>query len=304
MKTKTFFFISVLIIGIFSIMNYAKGAGYCELYYFETDEDIYYTDEIIKINASWDLFYGLGDTTFIQIKIFNESNDVVWVSPQHSEKGPSNNIWTVDIKELNTSFENRDSILYVKFFYWDPDGPPEGDFLEPIIQIITIKRNTSLELVECPKYINYGDDLQFTAVFYNISQDNKSYLVNWKIFFRIVSEGIITYNNSYITNSSGKIMIKVASINLTLGSNILIFEIDVNKFYDNLVYEHTLYVKSDTIRDKNSEGDGSKGDNSIIFSVVSIISILSISILALYIIFYSYMKRTKPKNLLDLTFKY
>ena len=283
-------------------MNFVKGHRYCQLFYLETDKEIYYNDEIIKINASWDLDYEIGDSSHVQIKIFNESNDLIWFSPRYSEKGNSNKIWNVVINELNITFKNPSNILNITFFYYIT--PDIGSFLEPMIQIKTIKRNTSGLLIECPKYINPGQQLQFKAVFYNISLDNESYLVNYIIFFKIISKGIPTYRNNFTTNSSGMVQIIVPSGNLTAGINILIFEIRDNKFYNNLILEQIIYVQLSTFEDTESEGDGSKGDNSINQSVLTIISILSISILIFTLILYNSLKRTKPKKLVDITFKY
>jgi len=287
-------------------MNFVKGARTCDLFYLETDKEIYYNDETIYINASWNLDYDTGDKSYVQIRIFNESNDLIWFSPKYNEKGISNKIWTVVINELNITFKNPSNILNITFFYYNAPfvGSPEGDYLDPMILIKTIKRNTSCQLIECPKYINIGQQLQFKAVFYNISLDNKSYLVNYTIFFKIVSKGIPTYHNNFTTNSSGMIQIMVPSDNLTAGINTLRFEIRDNKFYNDLILEHIIYVKLSTFESSKSEGDGSKGENSIEHSVVTIISILTISILVFTIILYNSKKRTKPKKLVDITFKY
>ncbi|MFX1394622.1 MAG: hypothetical protein ACFFAH_13740 [Promethearchaeota archaeon] len=308
MKRKSFIIIFIIITGIFSLINDVRGDHSCQLFFLETDKEFYYNDEIIKINASWSLEYDAGDISYVQVQIFNETNDLIWVSPQYSESGLIENVWLVTIKDLNTSFNSNYNLFYIKIYYYlqPPFSGPEESFLPKTVQIITTKRNASCQLIGVPSQIKYGEALRVRAVFYDISQGDESYLANYLIAFKIISNGIITYNNNFTTNSSGMIEIVIQPINLTKGINFLVFEIKESQFYNNLSFENKIVIVVDSeIQDeKISEEQDSHEDNLLQLSIVSFISILSISFLILVLICYNNIKKSKKQDLVDMTFRY
>ena len=294
--------------GIFSLINGVRGDHSCQLFFLETDKEIYYNDEIIKINASWSLAYDVGDISYVQLQIFNETNDLIWRSPQYSESGLIENIWIVTIKDLNTSFNSDYNLFYIKIYYYlqPPFSDPEEFFLPTIVQIKTTKRNVSCQLICVPSQIKYGEVLRVRAVFYDISQGNESYLTNYLIAFAIISNGIITFDSNFTTNSSGMIEIEIHPTNLTKGKNFLIFEITGNQFYNNLIFENMIVITVDSeIQDeKFSEEQVSQEDNLLQLSIVSFITVLSISFLILGLICYNNIKKSKKQDLVDITFRY
>jgi len=294
--------ISIIILGIFGIINNVR--AYVIPYYFEMEKEIYYTDENIKANASWELEYGIGETAYIQLQIFNETDDMVWYSPLYTEKGVIEKEWDIPIQDFDTPFNNYSNNFYSRLLYF-------FDYEEAYMFLTyfrVLKRNTSCQIVDCPREIGYGEILQFRAIFYNISLDNETYLVDYLINFRVISNETIIYQRELTTNSSGMIEVIVPADNLSIGINFLVFEISNNKFYNDLIYEQTIYVNLGSDERISTKDESSKQNkkqiNSLQLSIISIVSILSILLFILTFIIYRNSKRTKPQNLVELSIRY
>ena len=91
----------VVLIGIINLAHRGKAYDYY-LQYFSVDKDLYYNDETIHINASWNLDYTPpAETSYIYIKIFN-ATETLWTSEFHSEVGENlTGNWDISIKDLN-----------------------------------------------------------------------------------------------------------------------------------------------------------------------------------------------------------
>lgn len=308
MKKKGILIISLFVfIGLFNLVNFAKGF-YCNLIFLETDKEIYYNDESIKINASWELEYNnSAEISFIQIQIYDFFNNIQWNSSKYYESGKNYDSWTINIQDLDLTFMNYSNILYVKFFYYNYEiasGVELSEFLK-IIEIKTIKRNVSCELIDFTNHIRHGENICFKARFYNTSLNNNSNLINYLISFKVISNEIILYKNNYTTNSSGIIEIFISSLtNLTVGLNYLIFTISGNEIYNDSNFEFKLFVELLTLQESNSKKSNKKNDNSLHTTVISFISIISLSFMILFLIYYNNTKRTKQHDLTEITFKY
>lgn len=305
-KKKVILIICIFFISFLVAIRSVRAFHSCDVQEFNTNKLTYFNDEQIQINATWDLQYDMEDKCYNRIQIYNETNDIVWSSNYIDELGQHSYYWTVWIQDLNTSFDIDYNIFYIKIYhYWEYDQSTQESFLDTI-QIKTIKRNTSCELIGFPSNIKYGELLQVKAVFYDISSENMSYLANHLISFKIISNGIITYRNNFTTNSSGMIEIIIPSINLTKGINILIFEIKSDKFYNNLNYEEKIriIVNSEIQHKEVSKEKDAKDNNLLQLSVFSFISVLSISLLILALIYYNNIKKARQQYLGDITIKY
>jgi len=303
-KKRTIFIVIIVLIGIFNLVRNGKCNTYAYVWYFNIDKDTYYNDEEICINASWDLDYDGGVSSYIQIKIFDENWETLWNSSKYDQKGTHlEGEWYVKILDLPLPFNNTSNDLIIVFYYYLNTGSVFVDFME-IRYIQAIKRNVSCELIDFKRNINYGDILQFKARFY--CSENNSNLANHLITVKIVSNKGIHYTNNFTTNSSGIIEIIIPTFeNITIGRYNIKFEVIGTKFYDDSTFEYQLYVGSILYKEPSIDGTNSKDQDNLYSNILPIIfSILSISLLAFIIIYHSNIKKAKQKDLADLTFKF
>jgi len=307
-KKKSILLISIFIlIGLFHFPISAKGSPFpCDLDFFATDKDVYYNDEKIQINATWELDYNpLMEIGFIRVMILNENNTLLWNSTKYSDIGNFTNIWYVDIKSLDLVFENYSYTLCVKFYFYFSQGVIPLDLFLETIENLTIRRNISCELIDFKDYLNFGEVLHFKARFYNTSLNNNSFLTNYIISLKIISNNFVFYKKNYTTNSSGIIEILVPSYsNLTTGLNLIIFTALSNQFFNELVFEFELLIQSPTSKELNSKNP-KKIENSLQIELISLISIISLLVVISLLIYYNNTKRrVRYKNLSEITFKY
>lgn len=303
-KKITVFILTFVLIGIFHLVK--NGMAYdVYVWYFNTDKDTYYNDEEIHINASWDLDYDPGnEESYIQIKIYDKFDNFLWNSAKYEQIGTHlTGEWNVRIQDLNLPFNNTMNKLFIRFYYYLFSGFTYVDFLETL-EVQAAKRNVSCELIDFKPNIEYGDVLQFKARFY--SSENNSNLANHLISVSILSDNIIRYTNNFTTNSSGMIEIIIpTSENITIGRYNLKFEIMGDTFYEKSSFEYQLSVVSKLENESSLESTDSKEKDNIYSNILPFIfSILSISLLALLIIYHSNFKKTKQKDLADLTFRF
>ena len=306
MKKKSIFIIGFIVsIGFFYYPSIAKGYP-CDVTLFDTDKDTYYVDESIIINAEWNLEPNSSyDEYFIQIQIYNASYELLWNSSEYHQTGFNSDIWIVDIRDLDLTLKNNTNSLYVIFnYYFSQGGNHENLFLETI-EIFTIKRNISCELISFKDYLNFGEVLHFQARFYNTSLNNNSFLTNHIISLKIISNNFVFYKKNYTTNSSGTIEIFVSSYsNLTIGLNLIIFTALSNQFFKESYFEFELLIQSPTFEDPKSKNP-KKIENSLQLELISLISIISILVVISLLIYYNNTKRrVRHKNLEEITFKY
>jgi len=306
-KKKSILIIGFIIsIGLFYYPRIAKGFPFpCEVIFFDTDKDTYYVDESIKINATWNLEYNSSyENSFIQIQIHNASYDLLWNSSKYTQTGNNSDVWIVDIKDLDLTFMNTTNSLYVIFYFCFSQSGIPVDLVLETIEIFTIKRNISFELIGFKDYLNFGEALHFKARFYNTSLNNNSYLTNHIISLKIISNNFVFYKKNYTTNSSGMIEIFVSSYsNLTIGLNLIRFTALSNQFFKELFFEFELLIQSPTFKESNSKNP-KKIENSLQIELISLISIISLLVVISLLIYYNNTKRVRYKNLSEITFKY
>ena len=305
MKKKSILLILIFIlIGIFYYPSNVKGSPFpVELKNFDTDRDVYYNDEIIEINASWELDYNPpSESAFIRAMILNENDTLLWNSTEYSDIGNFTKLWYVDIKSLDLVFENYSNTLYVKFYsYFSQGGTPLILFLETI-EVLTIKRNISCELISFRKFLTFGEVLHFKARFYNTTFNSVTNLTDHIISLKIISNNFVLYKKNYTTNSSGMIEIFVSSYsNLTIGLNLLIF---TAKLFEELYFEFEILIQSPILKESNSKNP-KKIEDSLQLELISLISIISLLVVISLLIYYNNTKRrVRHKNLSEITFKY
>ena len=245
-KKKHIFLFSILLLADFlSLISFVNATG-CNLNFLDTNKRVYFIDENVKINASWDLNYNINnEISYVQIQIFDSSDTNIWNSSEHSEIGFSEKNWSIDLQQLNIDFSNYTNILYIKFFsfYFNIDTTTTICDFPETIKIRIIKRNPLCQLIGYRDHIKYGECLYLEARFYEKSSENPIYLINHTIEFMISFNNLTRHKFTYTTNTSGMINLSLSTLtDLTLGPNFLIFSIMDNRVYNDTKFIYELYV--------------------------------------------------------------
>ena len=243
-------FLLLILIDFLSVISFVNAFN-CNLNFLKTDKTIYFIDEDIKINASWELSYDINnENSYVQVQIFNGSDIKIWISPEYDEIGFFEKNWTVNLQQLNIDFTNYSNILYIKFFsYYDDFFASDAvyTFLDTI-KIKVIKKKPLCELTGYRDRIKFGDCLYLTAKFYDDFSESNLFLINYSIQFKIYSNNFISYQSTYTTNLSGMINLCLNSLtHLSLGQNFLVFSIIDNRIYNDTKYIYELYLEKNQL---------------------------------------------------------
>ncbi len=251
MKKKLIFLILIVsLIEILSISNFGISFE-CNLSYIEVDRNNYYPDETIKINASWTLDYNpINEEAYIQVRISDDFDTVVWNSSKYDEIGNFSKNWSVNINFLNLTLKNYTNYLYIKFVSgYHQIGTMDiiSNLLETI-QVKIRKRIPFCQLIGFKDQINYGDSLIFQARFFDDLVENNTFLNNQLISFLIESNNSTIFQSNFTTNYLGRIDIFISSIDhLNLGVNNLIFELEKNIVYNDSKFQYEVLLEKNPI---------------------------------------------------------
>ncbi|MFX0080124.1 MAG: hypothetical protein ACFE94_00055 [Candidatus Hodarchaeota archaeon] len=225
-------------------------AFYCNILSFEVDKDFYYTNEEIRINASWELNYNpSNEYGYIQIHIYDSLDNIIWNSSEYDNIGQFTEGWIVNITSLKTMLLNYSNTVFIRFFhyFWDGDGS-----IEPIPretkEIIIFKRIPLCELYGFRDRINYGEDLTFMAHFYDDIIENNPFLCNQLILFMISVNNSIIFEKNFTTNHLGIIEVSISSmVHLNIGLNKLTFIFLQNKVYNDSIFQYEIFLDKNPI---------------------------------------------------------
>ncbi len=79
----------------------------------------FFSDEIIRVNASWILYNLNGEYSYIQIRLMNSSNEILWKSSKFEENGHINKNFSIKIKDLYLNFDNFNRYpVFLLFYYY------------------------------------------------------------------------------------------------------------------------------------------------------------------------------------------
>jgi len=223
---------------------------YCNLLFLEVDKDSYYANEEIRINASWELDYNpFNEYGYIQINLYDSLDNLIWNSSKYDEVGLFTEEWIINITNLKTMFLNYSNIVFIRFFHyiWDGGGPIQPIPIETK-EIIIFKRIPLCQLFGFRDRINYGEDLTFTAKFYDDYIENNSFLSNQSIVFTISTNNSIIFEHNFTTNHLGIIEISISSVvHLNMGLNKLTLKILQNKVYNDSIFQYEIILDKNPI---------------------------------------------------------
>ncbi|MFX1568118.1 MAG: hypothetical protein ACFFCV_07100 [Promethearchaeota archaeon] len=237
----TFLLIFILIFGFPQLVK----AFYSYVIHFEIDKDSYYLDEKIHVNASWYLEYNpANEISYLALHICDLNDDILWMSEEITDQGTIEQNWSVNILDLDFDSYNFSSIsLKVRLFifYFQIDTTNTMMTYLRTVRIDVVKKNVSCELEGFDDYLTYGETLSFTARFYD--SVNSSNLTSRPIDVKIVSNDITTFQNAYVTNSTGRISLIFSSLNqLAIGINQITFTIENETLYNGEMFYYEVLV--------------------------------------------------------------
>ena len=249
MKKKLIFII--LLVFLIEIPCYSESVKgyYCEVYNLETDNTSYYTNEIIELNATWELDYNpFTENGYIQINIYDSLDTLIWNSSKYYEIGLFTEHWSINTSDLRTTFLNYSNniIIVIYFYYWygELEHPDPKDSEE----ITIIKRIPLCQLIGFKERLNYGEELAFTAKFCDNTIENGSLLMHQIVSFMISFNNSIFFKDNYTTNQLGIIEMTLKSIvHLNIGLNVLIFNIMQNNIYNNTIFQYEILVEKNPV---------------------------------------------------------
>ncbi|MFW9829044.1 MAG: hypothetical protein ACFFEY_15820 [Candidatus Thorarchaeota archaeon] len=247
MKNKSYIFIPILLIIILFTVIDPVEAFYYNLLSLETDKELYFVDESIKINASWELNYNIkNEISYIQIHIINDFDQIIWNSSKYNDIGVNQDNWTVPIANLILDSNISSFILYVKlflFYFHKEIMNTIRTYLETI-KISVIKRNVSCQLTGYKEHLKFGEAISFSAFFFYVSSGITQNFYNQTVNFMISFSGQIIHQQNYTTINSGVIYVHLCSFtNLRLGENILTFSIYNNPNFNDTSFRYSLFVE-------------------------------------------------------------
>ena len=96
--------------------------------------------------------------------------------------------------------------------------------------------------------LQYGEDLTFTAKFYDEFVENNSFLNNQSILFTIYVNNSVIYQNNFTTNYLGMIEISISSVvHLNLGLNKFTFKLLQNKVYNDSIFQYEISLDKNPV---------------------------------------------------------
>jgi hypothetical protein len=234
------------------------------------------------------------EEAYVQAQIYNSLNDLVWNSSRYGDPGNHEEVWVVNILNLNLP-DNYSSILFVRFFYHCYHSVyGQEDIVLEEKQIQVLKKEVSCQLIGFRDRLIFGNNLTIKARFYDGLLENNYTLINQSVIFNIKNNGQLLFENNYTINSLGMINITVCSLTyLKIGQIDLIFQVENNKYYNDSFFYYNIFVEEIYLQAENPWQLGT-------FSFTSILVIGSI----MFILISKIKKNTKQRTLSEITFRY
>ena len=208
-----------------------------------TDKNYYYIYEYLEINAKWELYYDIenDEVSFIQIQIYNSSNDLIWNSSEISNMGFHNESWDIYIPDLALNLSRDSTQLYIKFYHFFDNGVQMISTFRQTINITILKSELSCELIGFKDSMIFGEAMNFVVKFFETG--NNSVLINQLVFLNLKYNYTMIFSREFITNDIGEINLNLSSLyDLKIGRNELNFIINDSIIYNPIQFSYTIKV--------------------------------------------------------------
>lgn len=181
----------------------------------ETDNNYYYADGQIRIEAWWRLECDINEYCFVQVQLYNETNGLIWTSEEYEEEEINmHEIWFVNITDLEYScFIKTNFSLKFHIFYKILGQGPIHDYF-PMKSIQITKKIISCNITNIESVLNYGDSFQFQANFYNTTDSSTILLNNHPINLKITNYNGIVYERNYFS-VNGIVKINISTLDFS-----------------------------------------------------------------------------------------
>ena len=114
--------ILVLLISVFGLplLSQSVMGFFSDVYNFETDKLHYQHYENIKVNATWETWYNPDfEYSYMQVQVIHFNDSILWVSQEYDNCCViMTENWTINIENLNITFNETSLILFVKFYFY------------------------------------------------------------------------------------------------------------------------------------------------------------------------------------------
>ncbi len=199
MKKKIF--ILVLLLSVFSIplLSQSVMGFYYDVYNFETDKLNYQHYENIKVNASWQIWYVPDfEYSYMQVHVIHFNDSILWMSQKYDNCCVlMTENWTINIENLNITFNETSQILFVKFYFY---------YINYNTQVIISTYRESIQ-IEVSKSGVYNLTINSNKSLYCV-KEHVNFSSSWSLFY---NESIETsyiqfelHNNTQIMWSSNQ----------------------------------------------------------------------------------------------------
>ena len=232
-------------------MKTSLGYGDESFYLFDLniDKDFYYYYEYINVSATWENYYPEnGDQIYVQLKLFDIYENIMWNSPEYNEQGLISRNWTINIQSLNLSLINNPNVLFLKLYKGKIEFPGSShyDELRETLTISVAKNDIVCNLQGFNDTLSYGEQLEFEASFSYLS--DQSGLPNQTIKFLILFNNNVILQQNLTSDNDGMVIINISTTNiLRIGENDLRFEIIDLGFINNSIFQYTLVIMKSKI---------------------------------------------------------
>ena len=174
MKKKSL--IVVLLLSVFGIplLSQSVMGFYSDVYNFETDKLCYQHYENIKVNATWETWYIPDfEYSYMQVQVIHFNDSILWLSQKYDNCCVlMTENWTINIENLNITFNETSQILFVKFYFYYVNYNTQ-------VIISTYKESIQIEVSKSGAYnltINSNKSLYYVNEQVNFSS-------SWSLFY-------------------------------------------------------------------------------------------------------------------------
>ncbi|MFO8019350.1 MAG: hypothetical protein R6U96_11995 [Promethearchaeia archaeon] len=269
-----------------------------------TDRDMYYLDETMKINASWNLRAEENEDCYFQIEINNSQDDILWRSTRYYEEGFIQKKCEVKVSDLNyTEFVNTDHVSINLICYESKGGGPFSSILVETKPIQLLKNISLLTTDKNRYYLN--ETMKINASWNLRAEENEDCYFQIEINNSqddILWRSIRYYEEGFIQKEC---KVKVSGLNYTefvntdnISVNLILHEWIEANHITTLFKSQSIQLRKKNVPIQKTPTEIRKFNSLSFFSILILIFSLFI-----YLIFKN-RKNPNEEDLLNITFRY